>query len=71
MGVCIGAGFPNFVMYWLQINLLELGGFSYIIIFKYIVYGALNWKKINEIKQNTIIKQDDKEVVKYSKYVSD
>lgn len=27
-------------------------------------------KKINEIKQNTIIKQDDKEVVKYSKYVS-
>ena len=27
-------------------------------------------KKINKIKQNTIIKQDDKEVVKYSKYVS-
>ena len=47
-----------------------MGGFSYIIIFKYIVYGAWNWKKINEIKQNTIIKQDDKEVVKYSKHVS-
>lgn len=31
----------------------------------------LETEKINEIKQNTIIKQDDKEVVKYSKYVSD
>lgn len=70
MGVCIGAGFQNFVMYWLQLTCLNWVVF-HILLFSNILFMELETEKINEIKQNTIIKQDDKEVVKYSKYVSD
>ena len=63
--------FPKFCDVLVAINLLELGGFSYNYYFPNILFMELETeKKINEIKQNTIIKQDDKEVVKYSKYVS-
>lgn len=44
MGVCIGAGFPNFVMYWLQLTCLNWVVF-HILLFSNILFMELETEK--------------------------
>lgn len=61
MGVCIGAGFPNFVMYWLQLTCLNWVVF-HILLFSNILFmeletGIIKGNKTKYYNKNKMIKK--------------